>query len=56
MDITNSVGKGGRNLYADVKLIQTALNLVQNNTFNLVNKLEIDGVVGSKTIAAIELF
>lgn len=56
MDITNSVGKGGRNLYVDVKLIQTALNLIQNSTFNLANKLEIDGVVGSKTIAAIELF
>jgi putative chitinase len=56
MDITDSVGKGGKNLKADVKVIQAALNLVKNSKFSLNGRLEIDGMAGSSTIAAIESF
>ena len=56
MSQTNPVGKGGKNLKEDVKVIQAALNLVRNNNFKLKEKIEIDGKAGSTTIAAIELF
>ena len=56
MGITNSVGKDGRNLKVDVKVIQAALNLVQNSKFKLKDKIEIDGKAGKGTITAIESF
>jgi putative chitinase len=56
MGITNSVGKGGKNLKEDVKVIQAALSLVKNNKFKLTSKLDVDGKIGNRTIAAIELF
>ena len=56
MGITNSVGKGGKNLKVDVKVIQAALNLVKNSKFKLKGELEVDGKIGSGTITAIELF
>ena len=56
MSTTSSVGKGGQNLRDDVKVIQAALNLVKNDSFKLKEKFEINGTIGSETIAAIELF
>lgn len=56
MSISNSVGKGAKNLTADVKVVQAALNLVNNKNFNLDVKLEVDGKAGNATLAAIELF
>lgn len=48
--LTGSVGKGGRNLDADVKLVQALLNLRTHSS------LKIDGVIGPQTIAAITGF
>jgi peptidoglycan hydrolase-like protein with peptidoglycan-binding domain len=53
-DITKSVGKGGLNVKADVRIIQTLLN---NFTGVLgLNVLPVDGFCGSGTIAVIEKF
>jgi hypothetical protein len=47
--LTNSVGKGGVNLKADVKLIQSLLNASKvSKTY-----LKVDGVMGTKSIAVI---
>ena len=53
--ISASVGKGGKNRPADVKLIQQLLN---DNLSKMtgVQRLVVDGLVGRKTIGAIEKF
>lgn len=56
MYITNSVGKTGKNIKADVKVIQAAINLTRNSKFTLKDKIEIDGKATKATIAAIESF
>jgi putative chitinase len=56
MGIINSVGRGGKNLKVDVKVVQAALNLVKNSKFKLKHRIEIDGKAGTGTITAIELF
>ena len=47
--ISGSVGKGGKNDAADVRVVQTLLN-------NHGNRLTVDGDCGAKSIAAIEKF
>ncbi len=49
-NISNSVGKGGANIPAEVQLVQKLLNQKLNLT------LSTDGKAGAKTIAAIEQF
>lgn len=56
MCINNDVGKNSTNNIVDVKVIQAALNLAQNNNFKLTQKLIIDGKIGKKTISTIETF
>jgi len=59
MAIEDSVGTNGKNLKADVKVIQAALNLVNNPKFKLPKPLKIDGVISkhnSATVSAIEAF
>ena len=52
--ITTSVGKGGMNSKTeDNRLIQQLLN---NRIGSILGSLVVDGIVGSKTIAAIEYF
>ena len=54
--ITGSVGRGGRNLPADVKTIQSALNGFAVADGGAAPKLAVDGIAGPLTIAAIEKF
>jgi len=56
MAILNSVGDKGTNEKVDVKVIQSALNLVNSTKFKLNKRLTIDGRNGSNTVAAIEAF
>jgi len=56
MSISSSVGKGGKNIKDDVKVIQASLNLMKNGNFKLKDKIAINGKAGSDTIAAIQLF
>jgi len=56
MCIKQSVGTSGSNKKLDVKIIQAALNLSQSSAFKLTGNLIVDGSIGKKTIAAIELF
>lgn len=51
--ITGSVGRKGRNLRADVLLVQRLINVAFKTPFVA---LRVDGLVGSKTIYAIEYF
>jgi hypothetical protein len=53
--ISASVGRGGRNLAADVKTVQRLLNL-HLASIPPTKKLDDDGACGNKTIAAIEAF
>ncbi|WP_414731420.1 peptidoglycan-binding domain-containing protein [Vineibacter terrae] len=50
-----SVGRGGKNLRADVVLIQTMLNGVPKDGGGGYN-LKVDGIVGPRTVGAIEQF
>ena len=54
--ITASVGKNASNQPEDVKKIQQLLNSMQANQGGPDPKLEVDGLNGPKTIAAIEKF
>jgi len=56
MTISKSVGRNGVNSKVDVKVIQAALNLLKINNFVLENKLIVDGIIGKKTISAIDTF
>jgi peptidoglycan hydrolase-like protein with peptidoglycan-binding domain len=49
-----SVGRGGLNNHQDVGVVQTLLNAVRLRTGGEL--LAVDGIVGPKTIAAIEAF
>ncbi|MBI3562936.1 MAG: chitinase [Gammaproteobacteria bacterium] len=56
MCISTAVGKGCGHSRVDIKIIQTALNLVENEKFSLSEKLKITGKATAPTIAAIESF
>lgn len=56
MSIKQSVGNGGVNNKLDVKLIQAALTLSQSPALETAFVMAIDGIVGKKTISAIELY
>ena len=55
IQIMNSVGRGGGNISTDVKAIQTLLNRGLSGSPGF-QPLVVDGMVGPKTIGAIELF
>jgi hypothetical protein len=54
--IQGSVGQGGRNLGADVKIVQALLNNVPTLQGGPSPKLVVDGLVGPKTTGAIFAF
>ena len=54
--ISGSVGRGGRNSVDDVKAIQAALNGKDVTDGGPTMKLAVDGIVGPRTIAAIERY
>ncbi len=54
--ISGSVGLGGRNLAADVKTVQAALNDEDPDDGGPVLKLAVDGIAGPLTRAAIEKY
>jgi hypothetical protein len=54
--IAGSVGRGGRNVAADVETIQSALNATAPADGGPIDKLDVDGLVGQLTIAAIERY
>jgi hypothetical protein len=56
LTISAAVGHGGSNLSADVRAIQGALNLVPVASGGPTPALAVDGLVGSKTLAAIGAF
>jgi putative chitinase len=56
MGIKQSVGAGGVNNKLDVKIIQAALNLSRSQLVEPPSVMVIDGIMGKKTISAIELY
>ena len=56
LQLTGSVGTGGRNVPADVKLVQFALNLLSAASGGPLQPLALDGVCGQFTIASITRF
>src|SRR5215469_15100724 len=54
MPIARSVGAGGANLSKDVKYVQALLNVFREK--NHKTALKVDGIVGPKTLKAIEEF
>jgi hypothetical protein len=54
--LSGSVGKGGRNLPADVKRVQKLLNDVPSEKGGARPQLEVDGIVGPLTLGAISNF
>lgn len=54
MTIKQSVGENGENDKTDVKIIQAALNQVETSDYNV--QLDVDGLIGTKTIQAIGYF
>ena len=54
--ISAAVGAGGRNLAADVRTIQDMLNAVPKTSGGPTPPLAADGLIGPKTIAAIQRF
>jgi hypothetical protein len=56
VSISGSVGRGGRNIMDDVKAIQAALNAQDVSDGGPIVKLAVDGLVGPRTIAAIEKY
>jgi hypothetical protein len=54
--IQGAVGRGGRNLPADVRTIQSALNAEAPPEGGPTVKLKVDGLAGPLTIAAIEKY
>jgi peptidoglycan hydrolase-like protein with peptidoglycan-binding domain len=54
--ITGSVGLGGSNLPQNVMIVQYLLNCIPANSGGPTTELAIDGIVGPKTIAAIQRF
>lgn len=55
-EITESVGNNGRNLRPDVDAIQEMLNMVPPFEGGPSRLLKVDGIVGNKTIGAIQQF
>jgi len=55
VDIRGSVGNGGVNFRDDVQTVQTLLNR-HAPSVNGLNRLVVDGLVGPKTIGAIQVF
>ena len=55
MNISGSVGAGGANFQQDVRTVQTLLNRHASNVPGL-NPLVVDGLIGPKTIGAIQVF
>ena len=53
--ITGSVGKDGINRHHDVEIVQTLINR-QAKSIAPLRPLRVDGVVGARTIAAIEAY
>lgn len=56
ISISAPVGEGGRNLAADTRTIQQALNEVNPAVERPAPLLKVDGIVGPKTLAAIRAF
>lgn len=57
MCISRSVGHSGKNDFVDVKVVQTLINLNRARfTPPVPKKLEMDGLIGAKTIDAIQRF
>src|SRR5262245_42353020 len=56
ISILRSVGRGGTNNPEEVKIIQQALNRIGPGLGGPSPKLDPDGIVGTKTIGAIEKF
>jgi hypothetical protein len=56
LEISASVGQGGRNKPPDVATIQRALNRVPGNEGGPVPPLVVDGLIGPKTVGAIYRF
>jgi hypothetical protein len=54
MPITQSVGEGGANVSKDVRYVQLLLNVSRGGTGQTA--LKVDGIVGPKTLKAIEEF
>jgi hypothetical protein len=54
--ISASVGVGGRNLATDVRAVQELLNGVPAASGGPLSPLAVDGLIGPKTIAAIQRF
>jgi peptidoglycan hydrolase-like protein with peptidoglycan-binding domain len=56
VSISASVGRGGRNIPADVRAVQQALNRISPVNGGPALALAVDGIVGPKTLAAILAF
>ena len=56
LQLTGPVGNGGRNVPADVTLVQFALNLVSAASGGPSRPLSLDGICGPLTVAAINRF
>src|SRR4051812_17552274 len=54
--MTGTVGAGGMNLPADVRLIQSLLNAVPTDRGGPDGPLQIDGVSGPRTVGAIRRY
>src|SRR5262245_4013809 len=54
--ISAAVGVGGKNAAEDVRTVQELLNAVQAASGGPVPALEVDGLIGPKTIGAIRRF
>jgi len=56
IEISASVGKGGKNNFEDVRTIQDALNQVHPSRGGPDPPLDVDGYIGPKTLSAIRKF
>src|SRR5262245_59224682 len=54
MALSGSVGKGGMNVHADVRVVQQALNIVREA--EQLSPIAVDGIAGPQTCAAILAF
>ena len=55
-EISASVGDGGKNQTSDVRIVQERLNEVPKPSGGPTVTLDVDGVVGPKTVAAVKRF
>ena len=56
LSMTGPVGYGGRNDPQDTRLVQTLLNLVPTARGGPTARLAVDGLVGPRTVAAIQRY